>query len=101
MVRWRPIVLTETSHPGEHRPNWIELIAKECVKTLKPGIPLKGICLYLIIDRPDWDHLHYWHHAGLWDADALNPHARNLYLPYAEAIEEAIEEAMTLVKPYL
>jgi len=93
----KPIVLTETSHPGEHRPNWIELIAKECVKTLKLGIPLKGICLYPIIDRPDWDHLHYWHHSGLWDADALNPHARKLYLPYAEAIEDA----MTLVEPYL
>lgn len=93
----KPIVLSETSHPGEHRPNWIELIAKECVKTLKMGIPLSGICLYPIIDRPDWDHLHYWHHSGLWDADAATPHDRNLYQPYAEAITDA----MTLMKPYL
>jgi len=92
-----PVVLSETSHPGEHRPNWLELITKECVKTLTMGIPLKGICLYPIIDRPDWDHLHYWHHSGLWDADENNPHARLLYRPYA--IE--IIKSMAIIRDYL
>ncbi|MDQ1142532.1 beta-glucosidase/6-phospho-beta-glucosidase/beta-galactosidase [Pedobacter agri] len=86
-----PIVLAETSHPGEHRPNWIELITRECVKALQYGVPLKGICLYPIIDRPDWDHLHYWHHSGLWDADAENPFSRILYQPYADAISAAMK----------
>jgi beta-glucosidase/6-phospho-beta-glucosidase/beta-galactosidase len=85
-----PVVLSETSHPGEHRPNWLELITKECVKALKMGIPLKGICLYPIIDRPDWDHLHYWHHAGLWDADGEDPHARILHLPYAMELNKSM-----------
>lgn len=88
----KPIVLSETSHPGEHRPNWIELIIKECIKALSLGIPLKGICLYPIIDRPDWDHLHYWHHSGLWDADTTQPHARIIYQPYAEAIKKAMAD---------
>lgn len=82
----KPIVLAETSHPGEHRPNWIEFICKECIKTLSLGVPFEGICLYPIIDRPDWDHLHYWHHSGLWDADAESPHERKLYQPYADEI---------------
>ncbi|RDC55837.1 amine oxidase [Pedobacter chinensis] len=86
-----PIVLSETSHPGEHRPNWIELITRECVKALQHGVPLKGICLYPIIDRPDWDHLHHWHHSGLWDADAENPFLRKVYQPYAEAIACAMQ----------
>ncbi|KQR66943.1 hypothetical protein [Pedobacter sp. Leaf176] len=92
-----PVVLSETSHPGEHRPNWLELVTKECVKTLKMGIPLKGICLYPIIDRPDWDHLHYWHHSGLWDADENNPHARLIYRPY----EREIVKSMDIIKDYL
>jgi len=86
----KPIVLSETSHPGEHRANWLELITKECIKTIALGIPLKGICLYPIIDRPDWDHLHYWHHSGLWDADVLNPHDRNINQGYADEIARSM-----------
>lgn len=62
-----PMVLSETSHPGEHRANWIEFVTAETLKVLKSGIPFWGICLYPIIDRPDWDDLEYWHHSGLWD----------------------------------
>ncbi len=85
----KPVLLAETSHPGEHRPNWIELINRECIKAIEFGVPLMGICLYPIIDRPDWDHLHYWHHSGLWDADQDNPHDRKLNEAYAQAIVDA------------
>lgn len=85
----QPVVLAETSHSGEHRPNWLELITKECIKALQFGVPLKGICLYPIIDRPDWDHLHNWHHSGLWDADESNPGARWICEPYKESILES------------
>jgi len=80
------IVLAETSHSGEHRPNWLELITKECIKALELGVPLMGICLYPIVDRPDWDHLHNWHHSGLWDASESEPSARMVFEPYAAAI---------------
>lgn len=93
----KPIVLAETSHPGEHRPNWIRFITAECIKTLQYGVPLMGVCLYPIIDRPDWDHLHVWHHSGLWDADAENPFDRRLNLPYAREILHS-QQAL---KPYL
>lgn len=63
----RPIVITETSHPGEDRPLWMNFIAKESSKLLAEHVPLWGICLYPIIDRPDWDNLECWHHSGLWD----------------------------------
>jgi beta-glucosidase/6-phospho-beta-glucosidase/beta-galactosidase len=85
----QPVVLAETSHSGEHRPNWLELITKECIKAIEFGVPLKGICLYPIIDRPDWDHLHNWHHSGLWDANEKEPGARWLNEPYAAALMES------------
>jgi hypothetical protein len=65
-----PIVLTETSHPKEDRPLWLEMLAQECVLTLQSGVPLLGVCWYPILDRPDWDHLHIWHQSGIWDRGA-------------------------------
>jgi len=94
----RPIVLTETSHPGEHRPNWIEFVSKECAAVVAAGIPLMGICLYPIIDRPDWDHLHQWHGSGLWDS-VVHPDGyveRVLNKEYADELKIAmkrVEEA--------
>ncbi len=88
----RPVVLTETSHPGEDRPHWLRMVAEESVKALRAGVPLLGVCLYPIIDRPDWDHLTPWHHAGLWDADPAHPQpglTRLLHGPSAEALAEA------------
>lgn len=67
-----PIVLSETSHPGEHKPDWIKFIASECQAVVDDGVPLWGICWYPIIDRPDWDHLEPWHNAGLWNIDRNN-----------------------------
>lgn len=87
----RPIALTETSHSGEDRPLWIQYIARECAAVLKQGIPFWGVCLYPIVDRPDWDHLHPWHGSGLWDAELIanKPPGRVLYQPYAEAFLNA------------
>jgi len=86
----RPLVLTETSHPGEDRPHWISRIGEECSRAIEAGIPLWGICLYPIIDRPNWDNLDDWHQAGLWDLEAP-PESRKrvLHLPSAEALREA------------
>ncbi|GAB3928471.1 family 1 glycosylhydrolase [Larkinella terrae] len=102
----RPIVLSETSHPGEDRPLWIQFIANECTKALQQGIPLWGICLYPIIDRPDWDHLTPWHRAGLWDTE-LNPDGtptqypprRVLNQPYASALRLAQYQMAALTYP--
>lgn len=86
----RPFALTETSHPGIDRPLWLRMIADECAAVLRDGLPLQGICLYPLIDRPDWDHLDQWHRAGLWDADLAQPGpARVLHQPSAEALRQA------------
>lgn len=85
----RPVVLSETSHPGEDRPAWIAFIAAECRKLLQNGIPLWGICWYPAIDRPDWDHLSPWHQSGLWDIPDSVSLQRVLYPPAATAFLQA------------
>ena len=85
------MILSETSHPGEDRPLWIEFIAEECAKVLSLDIPFLGVCIYPIIDRPDWDKLSEWHQSGLWDKEMsdYNFSTRVLYEPFAEALREA------------
>lgn len=84
----RPVVLSETSHPKEDRPKWIKYVADESAILLQNNIPFWGVCIYPIIDRPDWDHLTVWHHSGLWDAEFYPDELprRVLFQEYADAL---------------
>jgi hypothetical protein len=67
----RPIVIAETGHFGEGRAQWLDEIAASALACGARGIPLLGICLYPVLDRPDWENPLHWHRSGLWDL----PHA--------------------------
>jgi hypothetical protein len=101
-----PIVLTETSHPKEDRPLWIEMITQECSLTISSGIPLWGVCWYPILNRPDWDHLEHWHYSGIWD-DEFTPENLNtdspqriLAMPTAKALLKAQDVLQQTLKAY-
>ncbi len=95
----RPIVLSETSHPGLDRPFWTERIASECSRAIREGVPLWGICQYPIIDRPNWDHLDDWHFAGLWDVDYLSGSMeRTLHVPSALALQAAQQKTSEAIR---
>lgn len=68
----RPMFIAETSHFGEGRAQWLEEISTEVIICEKRGIPIDGICLYPIIDRPDWENSEHWHNSGLWDIQLEN-----------------------------
>ncbi|MDU0369818.1 amine oxidase [Hymenobacter endophyticus] len=98
----RPVVLTETSHPGEDRAPWLRMIAHEAALAIRQGVPLLGVCLYPIIDRPDWDHLTPWHRAGLWDADTTQPIpglTRVLHSSSAHALQQAQRVVAKALQP--
>ncbi|HVS71791.1 MAG TPA: beta-glucosidase [Phycisphaerae bacterium] len=63
----RPFFVAETSHFGEGRARWIEEIAQEIYVARMQAIPVGGLCLYPLIDRPDWEDFSHWHNSGLWD----------------------------------
>lgn len=50
-----PVLLSETGHFKEDRPLWIKQITEDCITAMKNGVDLQGICIYPVIDRPDWD----------------------------------------------
>lgn len=64
-----PMLISETGNDGEHRSKWLKEIVKECHLAVEEGVDLRGICLYPIIDRPDWDNLSFYHQSGAWELD--------------------------------
>jgi beta-glucosidase/6-phospho-beta-glucosidase/beta-galactosidase len=63
----RPLYIAETSHFGAGRARWIKEIAEEVYQARAIGVPVEGICIYPILDRPDWEDPNHWHNSGLWD----------------------------------
>ena len=61
----RPLFLAETSHFGVGRAAWLKETALEVLEAKNKGVPVEGICIYPILDRPDWDNLQHWHNINI------------------------------------
>lgn len=86
----RPLLVAETSHVGAGRAAWLSDVACQALHARAAGVPLLGLCLYPLVDRPDWNDASAWHHSGLWDV-AQPPLARQAlerlaHRPYARAL---------------
>jgi len=87
----RPMILAETSHYGIGRAPWLDEIAQETHEAIENGVPIKGVCLYPILDRFDWENPRHWHNSGLWDLvpNGAGRYRRVLNEPYARALRAA------------
>lgn len=87
----RPLFVAETSHFGAGRADWLRHIAAEVYEARLLGVPLLGVCLYPILDRPDWDKPRHWHNSGLWDLrrEADGRLERVLVQDYAAELQRA------------
>ena len=83
----KPVVLSETGHFGEHRAQWLELITADCLTAMEMGVDLKGICIYPVLNRPDWDSLQSID-CGIWGYDETGN--RYVQLDYHEAVQRCI-----------
>jgi beta-glucosidase/6-phospho-beta-glucosidase/beta-galactosidase len=90
----RPLFIGETSHFGVGRGLWLREIYEEARTAIKNGVPLEGITIYPIIDRPDWDNLDHWHNSGVWDLipDEQGVLQRVLDEEYAAVLREIQQE---------
>ncbi len=89
----RPLLVAETSHFGVGRAPWLREIAAEVRAALDGGVPVEAVCLYPILDRPDWEDPGHWHNSGLWDlvSEPDGRLKRVLNEPYAEEFRRARE----------
>lgn len=62
-----PLFISETSHYGPDRGRWLNEVASEVCIARGMDVPIEGVCIYPILDRPDWENLNHWHNSGLWD----------------------------------
>jgi hypothetical protein len=92
----KPLLIAETSHFGEGRGKWLREIAEELYIARMQGVPLEGVCLYPIIDRPDWENLNHWHNSGLWDL-RLDAHGR-LQRVVCQEYLDAFGQSQTLLR---
>ena len=65
----RPMILAETSHVGDGRAAWLHEVAAEVRRVRRAGVPVQGLCLYPLVDRPDWSDPKQWHRSGVWHVD--------------------------------
>jgi hypothetical protein len=87
----RPLFVAETSHFGSGRALWLRELAAEVYQARAQGVPVGGVCLYPILDRPDWDDANHWHNSGLWDLRRAD-HGRlqrHLHAEYAAELRRA------------
>jgi len=84
----KPVVITETGHFKEDRSLWMEQITEECMEAMDNGVDLRGICIYPVLDRPDWDHFNYID-CGIWGYD--NNKDRFVEEDYLETVRSCIE----------
>ncbi len=89
----KPLFLSETGHIGSGRVKWMEEITSECIAVQRAGIPFLGICIYPVVDRPNWDNLGEYHDCGIFDVD------QNLNRIAEEDLVRSIRKQQELVAP--
>jgi beta-glucosidase/6-phospho-beta-glucosidase/beta-galactosidase len=80
-----PVVLSETGHFGEDRSAWMEHITEDCLEAIKEGIPLTGVCIYPVLDRPDWDFPESLIACGIWSYN--EHHERSVDAKYLATVQ--------------
>lgn len=83
----KPLFISETGHFGSGRAEWLEEMTTQCILAKKNGVDLRGICIYPVTDRPDWDDLTSYCQCGIWDLD--ENHNRIPHQEYIDAVVNA------------
>lgn len=104
----KPVVLSETGHFKEDRGKWMRQITEDCITAMQKGVDLCGICIYPVLDRPDWDAGHNIE-CGVWTYnEATGERSVNEdYLATVKNCHEMLqryfahEEALRLSVPHL
>jgi beta-glucosidase/6-phospho-beta-glucosidase/beta-galactosidase len=91
-----PLLISETGCRGDMRAVWFEHTVDGAMGAIANGVDLQGVCLYPIIDMPDW-YSGEWIEYGMWDlvpeSDQAHPAGvrmrRRLYRPLRDALLRA------------
>jgi hypothetical protein len=80
----RPMIIAETGAEDRRRAGWLRYVCSESQAAWLAGVPLRGICLYPIVNHPGWVDGRHCHNA-LWDYPDENGN-RPVYEPLAREL---------------
>lgn len=81
----RPMIISETGAESRFRAEWLNYVCEETSAAIRDGVPVRGICLYPILNHPGWDDQRHCRN-GLWDYADARGH-REIYLPLAAELK--------------
>jgi beta-glucosidase/6-phospho-beta-glucosidase/beta-galactosidase len=85
----KPVVLSETGHFKEDRADWMYQITEDCMDAIEMGVDMRGVCIYPVLDRPDWDHFEYIT-CGVWGYD--DQKNRTVETAYLRCVQECVQQ---------
>jgi beta-glucosidase/6-phospho-beta-glucosidase/beta-galactosidase len=50
----KPLIISETGHFDEDRARWLDEVLQEVHDAKVSGVPVLGVCIYPVLDRPCW-----------------------------------------------
>lgn len=80
----RPMFIAETSDEDRERAGWLRYVCEEVRRAGEDGVPIEGVCLYPILNYPDWYDGHL-RRRGLWGY-AGSDGEREIYQPLAQEL---------------
>lgn len=92
----KPVIISETGHFKEDRAKWMLQITDDCIKAMKKGVDLRGICIYPVLDRPDWDTFEPIA-CGIWTYDPATGQ-RAAEASYLAAVQQCHERIKQFLK---
>jgi hypothetical protein len=94
----RPLMVAETGAQDGQRHGWLRYVADEVTAARRSGVPVRGICLYPILDYPGWDDDRYCG-SGLWGYPDPTGR-REIHAPLAEELARQIARFAAEPEPF-
>jgi beta-glucosidase/6-phospho-beta-glucosidase/beta-galactosidase len=81
----RPMIIGETSGYQDKRAEWLCMTMEESMRAINSGVDLQGICLYPVVDIPDWQ-TNEWAKIGIYDIEDRDSCERIPCEPYIDEL---------------
>lgn len=88
----RPLIVSETGHFDDQRAQWLDEVLAEVKVAIESGVPVHGVCIYPILDRPCWHEPDMFIRTGLIE---VTDDGRRYHLGSVKAVKRWQQDLVT------